>query len=257
MKIISLKNGASFIRAGRQLTVFSVLSLIVACGGGGEVSPLSDSADSDHSDNPHSHALDGRFSASADGIWPPQPRAVSNVVEMTADSESAEIQKSKMVAARQIAMEDTQVKQALGTNYAQFSTRLPDSKAASTSTSIEFFKYDSNEVVTVDVTNAATIDISRRTADRYQPPESKVEARQAISLAATALQEQGYSDLSALKGTALLAYPTTAEVAASGKQFYAERMLYVTFGPGKGKAPHYRALVNLSRNTVLNSGPIQ
>ncbi len=238
--------------SGRFITVCFILAALSGCGGGGEVvsSPT-------HSDTPHSHALDGRFSASSEGIWPPHPRKASNSRLVTAEAGTTQTLKSKITRANKIAMQDVQVQHALGDNFEQFSTHLPSAKNNPANTSIEFYKYDSNEVITVGVSDDNTINIHRRTADRYQPPESKLEAKRAIELAALALKAQGYNQPDNLNGTALLAYPSAAEVADSGRQFYAERLLYVTFGPGQGKAPHFRALVNLSRDTVVNSRPIQ
>jgi len=89
-----------------------------------------------------------------------------------------------------------------------------------------------------------------------QPPENREEEAEAVRLAKADLLSKGFGDVNNLKGTAMLAFPSEDDVAATGNGFYSQRILYATFGQGDGQVPVYKALVNLSQSTVSDSGRV-
>lgn len=234
--------------------------MLVACGDAELIDPGDGGIDqtptvSGETDTHEAQAVEFRFSDSQDAIWPPQPRGMTQVQTLPLQVLTG---RDDLATVKQLAMRDTAVAGALGDNYQNFASHIEGSKdGGDRSVAFEFYNYDSNETIAVQVDATDEVRVNRTGALEYQPPESLQERQNAVALAAIALREQGFADLNALKGTALLAYPSEREVAATGSQFYAQRMLYVTFGPGDGKLPVYSALVNLSDNVVVRSGPVQ
>ncbi len=196
-----------------------------------------------------------RFTDSNQNIWPPQPEDITNIAVIAAKDTSNTVAK---ISTKLIKFLD--IYNALGARHEILAQhKLQDKSGTASLIEIEMFNYDSNRVVTVtlDATGTEVIDHSTVAAQLYQPPESRAEVARAIELAASHLTRQGFTGHNNLSGTGLLAFPTAVQTAASGASFFAERKIYVTFGEGNGKLPEYRALVNLSTNSVENSGSIQ
>ncbi len=198
-----------------------------------------------------------KFTNSTDDIWPPQPLDVTNVINLQTQPQTSE----KDNAERAILLDRKITAHLTGRHATLASHTIKDKSNNLVKVETEFFLYDSNKVLTAsylaDRKTAQPISYTLTYATDYQPPESQLEVKRAIALASNALEKQGFSHHKVLIGTAILAYPTAAEVAENGKHFFQSRKLYVTFGPGKGAAPHYRALVNLSNLTVEYSGSMQ
>ena len=220
-------------------------------------------ADSEEpSDNDHHRPnTENRFTNSTDDIWPPQPKNISNLEKIVitgidpATPDKKELQRE---LAKTAMLSNSTIRSALDQNHTVLTSQLITNKLDEpVSTEFHIFNYDSNQVLTVTVGNNEQVSYTKSDASEYQPPETQAEAKTAIALARTDLQAQGYTTHNELIGTALLAYPGAAEVASTVSQFYHDRKLYVTFGPGNGELPHFRALVNLSQSVVENSGPIQ
>ena len=243
-------NARQIIFAG-SVSISAVL--LVACGGG---STELQSTPVVQVESGHSHDVI-QFSNVDDGVWPPQPSNITNV-ESIAVKNANTVDSIKLENTLQKALSNTDLQAALGNNYTAISSQVITDKSSSRGrTDLEYFNYDRNQVVLAAFADDNSIDIKVQNASDYQPPETRAESARAITLASQALSALGYHDHQQLIGSALLAYPGAAQVADSGKQFYAERKLYVTFGPGEGELPHYRALVNLSTGSVENSGPMQ
>ena len=201
------------------------------------------------------------FTNSNDDIWPPQPTGITNVeiIEQVTTTTSDRVKKNLSVEnSRKAILADSTLNELLGKNYVWLGEHLVESKSGDNShTELEIFAYDSNSLITVAVKAGDIINFTQSDASSYQPAESQSEVEAAIFLASVALSEQGFTEHQQLTGTALLAHPSASEIAESGQMFYAERILYVTFGPGNGVLPHYRATVNLSRSVVEQSGAIE
>jgi len=215
-----------------------------------------------HGDNQLPNTV--RFTDSAENLWPPQPKDITNVqavgTQPREKANPANTQVRESAAAQPNSnsiFNNNNVVEAVGDHYAVLATYELKDKAGNNSTEIEIFNYTDNLLVTVSIKADGKITTKTAAAYEYQPAESQVEVQQAITLARTALSANGYLDHERLIGTGLLAHPTAAEIARSGKQFYSQRKIYVTFGMGGGAVPNYRALVNLSTEVVEQSGPIQ
>ncbi len=204
------------------------------------------------------------FTDSNEDIWPPQPRNISNVKKLVLVSAnkggSDRSEKENAKQATLTILSDPKVAAELGDHYAMLAKHHIKDKAGNlTQIETEFFIYSSNKVLSAKYRPSEPESVSYTVADasRYQPPESQQEVQKAVALAGNALGKQGFTNYKQLTGTALLAYPTATEVAQDGKVFFDDRKLYVTFGPGHGAIPHYRALVNLSNGRVESSGAMQ
>jgi len=196
-----------------------------------------------------------RYTSVEDGTWPPQPLNAVNV----AVYQPLRINQEKQSLAGLVTpdfLATSDVSETLGRNYASFD-HVNNNTKSKPFTESTYFNYNTNKSVVISVYPNDSVKVKAIPATHYQPPENKEEINKAISLAARALEKQGYQDIKKLIGTALLAHPTSMEIAETGSPFYSERKLYVTFGPGAGETPHYRALVNLSTNSVSNARPIQ
>lgn len=196
-----------------------------------------------------------RFTDSNVDIWPPQPEGITEVASIaTADVASNEVKVSRTIKNTAVLAD------ALGKRHEILAQRIVQDKLGKVlRKDTEIFDYESNQVVTVsfDASGKEIIRWVSNDARLYQPPESQAEVSRAIELAAIDLSKQGFTEHLELHGTGLLAYPGTAESAATGASFFSQRKIYVTFGIGNGELPQYRALVNLSTSTVESSGSIQ
>ena len=256
------------------LAVILMVVLLAACGGGGEienqgttVSPQADNIPTDSANDTHDETDHSQgsieFTDSNTDVWPPQPTGITNVatITQTITSQNDPIKKQQRKEQTQnTILAESKIQSLIGKNYVW----LGEHKAADKSSDdqyrkVEIFSYDSNTLITVAVNKQSgnIIEYQLTAAGNYQPPESRDEASKAISLAKHALRKQGFTEHEQLTGTALLAHPSAAEIAESGTTFYPERKVYVTFGPGRGELPHYRATVNLSRSIVEESGVIE
>jgi len=201
------------------------------------------------------------FTNSNDDIWPPQPTGITNVeiIEQVTTTSSDRVKKNLNVEnGRKAILADSTLNALLGKNYVWLGEHLVESKSGDGNhTELEVFSYDNNSLITFAVKAGDIISFTQNDASSYQPAESQSEVEAAIFLASVALSEQGFTEHQQLTGTALLAHPSASEIAESGQMFYGERKLYVTFGPGNGVLPHYRATVNLSRSVVEQSGAIE
>jgi len=209
----------------------------------------------------HSNAdqLTIHFTDSNEDIWPPQPLNITDVTPLPSVSVAkANVEKTAKIT--QALLADSEVQKSLGDDF-EVLTRYEIKNKSDVVSHIEteVYSYNTNQVITVKFSADSNTILDHISADanKYQPPESQTEVRQAIALAEDALNQQGFTDHRKLRGTGLLAFPTAIETAETGHQFFSERKIYVTFGTGNGELPQYRALVNLSNSTVENSGAIQ
>lgn len=204
------------------------------------------------------HADEGqtiRFTDSNEDIWPPQPEDITEVITITPSRNSAKTDNIRRAMAANPLLADS-----VGARHEILAQQIVhDKNDKASQIKAEIYDYENNQVVTIELDTNGT-DFTRSSindAQDYQPPESPAEVARAIELASLSLSKQGFTEHTNLTGTGLLAYPTTAESVASGANFYRQRKIYVTFGTGNGKLPLYRALVNLSTNSVESSGSIQ
>ena len=262
------------IRRCGALAAVALVVLLTACGGGNDakdatgnlpeqtasVAPQANTTESDtHADN----QTFLEFTDSNADIWPPQPTGITNIatIEPFLTNEADPVKNlQRKVQTQKTILAEAQIQSLIGKNYAWLGDHHVANKTGKDKyKQVQIFSYDNNTLVTVSVDNETNsiIDHQLTAAGTYQPPESRDEAGKAIALATQALRGQGFTEHEQLTGTALLAHPSATEIAQSGHTFYEERKLYVTFGPGNGELPHYRATVNLSRSVVEESGAIE
>lgn len=211
----------------------------------------------------HKHILGVEFTNADSGIWPPQALNATNVVGVRNYASGI---KSQTLAAGVVLKErferDATLQNIRGNRYASFEIEIineeevvgKDSEDVYARTT--YYNYDSNLTIDAWIDGNDTIQYSVQAGYETQPPENREEEANAVALAKTALLSQGFSDAATLKGTAMLAFPNETYVERTGQYFYADRILYATFGQGDGEVPVYSALVNLSKNTVSDSGKI-
>lgn len=257
-----------------QVTVFCLItSGILACGGDAQLTstaqpPVTVQGSSPNGPNdesgghsPHNNTsqTEGRYSTVNDGVWPPQPTAASNIKPYIPSVNFDEAEIIKVEKASQLAALNQKVLLHIGTDHTLLKTTVVTGKLTEQGrTEFEYFNYKTNQLKRITISgDQQKIQVSSTAAYLYQPPETRAEVAKAIRLAGLALTKQGYNDIQNLIGTALLAHPTSSEISANGQTFYSDRYLYVTFGEGVGRLPQYRALVNLSTDTVSNSGVVQ
>ena len=231
------------------IVLLSMLMVLVACGDSAEVSVATKSSDVVGVAADHTAHTD-----IADGIWPPQPVGIQNVEGYPASARaSAEL--SVIDSALRALMNNPDTRAALGDNFRQFDGSLGDSKSDITA-SFLFYNYTSNTTVEARLTKAGNVENDLFPASEWQPPEHSAEVTQAIELAENSLNTNGF-ETAGLAGSALLAFPPISQITGNDQQYYAERILYVTFGEGDGAVPVYSALVNVSNGTVTESGLVR
>lgn len=203
----------------------------------------------------HQHIIGVGFTGTDKGYWPPQPQGATDIEALSNNSQSLQTQAyvSRIYAAERFKSDDA-LKKALDRRHASFDIDTYGGKDRPAFTS--YFNYERNQTVDAWIDGDNNVQYSVQAAYVTQPPENREEKAIAIELAKHDLLAKGYSDVLDLKGTAILAFPNAQHVARTGQSFYPERMLYITIGQGDGVLPVYRALVNLSRNSVSHSGRI-
>jgi len=156
---------------------------------------------------------------------------------------------------RETVLNNPQVRDSLGSEYREIEAYLGDDKSSEVANLI-FYNYATNETVGVKLDKDGSVITEVFSASSFQPNEHPQEVEDAISLASADLATNGF-DLTDLQGTAMLAFPPVNEIESQNSHFYPQRMLYVTFGSGQGELPLYTALVDLSANSVVESGLVR
>jgi len=201
----------------------------------------------------HDHIYDS-FTGPKDGYWPPEPKNASNISGIPSFSP---LQVQNAVVSAQVSTilgNDAALKQALGSRYTSFEIDILEDNNNLASSS--YFNYNTNETIDVTVSSSGEVNFQTFPATTQQPPENNTEVTKAIDLAKADFLSNGQTKVSDLKGTAMLAFPDRDDFEETGHGFFPTRKLYVTFGVGGGLEPTYSALVDLSNNTVENSGSI-
>lgn len=188
------------------------------------------------------------------GVWPPQPLGMSNVEALPASAKDGALS-GVVAAARGVVLNNPNVRAALGDDYLEFDGSLGDTKSETTANFL-FFSYTSDETVEVTLNRNGAVTHETFAAAEYQPTENAVEVDRAILLGQQDLTASGF-EVTGLTGTAMLAFPPQSAITDIEQQYYPQRIMYVTFGPGNGEIPVYSALVNLSNATVSDGGLIK
>jgi len=232
-----------------SVLLLAVMAGLAACGDSAQISGGSE--DSRLVDLPSDHTA---HTGVAEGIWPPQPLAMTDVQGYPA-SARASAEESVIDNALRAVMNNPDTAAALGDNFRQFDGALGDSKSDITASFI-FYNYDNNTTVQSRLTKTGSVENDLFPASEWQPSEHRIEVTQAIDLGRDSLLDNGY-ETAGLVGTAMLAFPPISEVVSADRHYYAERIMYVTFGEGDGAIPVFSALVNLSEGTVTESGLVR
>ncbi len=190
----------------------------------------------------------------AEGIWPPQPANMTNVEPYPASARSGVLH-GVLNAAKSSILNNPQVRQSLGGDYREIAASLGDRKSDNVAR-VVFYNYATDETIDVALGSDGAISNDIYAASVYQPTEHPQEVEDAIALAGNVLSNDSF-DISNLQGTAMLAFPPERDIASSQQQFYPQRMMYVTFGPGNGAMPVYTALVDLSGSRVVEHGLVK
>lgn len=227
-----------------QPVVFFTLSCclcLTACGGASV-----GSGDDAHGD--HDHGV----TAIEPGVWPPTLTNIENevVLPVPLRTRGADV---VITAARNAVRNNPGIRNLLGNDYREYEASIGNNKD-DTVASFLFFSHDNNTTIDVKMASDGTLSPTVYPSTEYQPTENLDEVDEAINLGTNALQSQGLNT-NTLKGTAMLAFQPSTNNSVPN-QYYSDRVLYVTFGPGDGVEPVYWALVNLSQQSVMNSGEI-
>lgn len=212
----------------------------------------------------HKHIIGVEFAGSASGAWPPEALGATNITAIRNYSQQGiQLQSlASSVIVKDRFEKHTGLKSIRGSRYASFEIDIIDDKEVAGKevenvyARTSYFNYASN--LTIDAWIDGSDQIQYRVEPAYitQPPENREEEAKAIELAKADLLSKGYGNVETLIGTAMLAFPSASQVESTGNNFYSERILYATFGQGNGEVPVYKALVNLSQNTVSGSGEV-
>ena len=229
-----------------NLTILALPLVIVSgCGDSGGVH-VSNSLPGQGDHTPHTDI--------EQGIWPPQPLGMTGALALPASAKVGALQ-SVVNAARGVVMQNPNVRGAIGDNFIEFDGSPGDSKS-SVSASFLLYSYSFDETVEVVLQRSGEVTFETFQAVEYQPSEHAIEVTRAISLGRQNLINSGF-EVAGLSGTAMLAFPPLSELTNADEQYYPQRIMYVTFGPGDGELPIYSALVNLSDSTVSDGGLVK
>jgi len=227
----------------------------------------------DNTDNPtknpgtnpdHKHIIGVEFTGTGDGgVWPPQALGATNVTAVRNYSGGLSMQTlASSFVVKERFDKHSGLNSIRGSRYASFEIDIVDEKdVAGKDTEgvyarTTYYNYVSDLTIDAWIDSNDSIQYKVQPAYTTQPPENREEEAEAVRLAKADLLSKGFGDVNNLKGTAMLAFPSEDDVAATGNGFYSQRILYATFGQGDGQVPVYKALVNLSQSTVSDSGRV-
>ncbi len=227
-----------------------------------QLEPTDGSTNNPTQSSEHKHIIGVDFAGSDSGEWPPVALNATNISPIRNYTQGLQAQNlASSVIVKERFDKHNGLRSIRGNRYASFEVDIVDDKEVAGKDSegvyarTTYFNYVSNLTIDAWIDSNDQIQYSVEPAYTTQPPENREEEAQAVELAKADLTAKGY-DVSSLIGTAMLAFPSTSEIAQTGQNFYTERILYATFGQGNGEVPVYTALVNLSQNTVSNSGEV-
>jgi hypothetical protein len=195
-----------------------------------------------------------RFTAREAG-WPPRPYERANVVDVLWTPRLDALTESREEELRNTALQDSRVRTALGERYAYIMAgemdpdkERPDRATEARRVRLTFYSYSNNIPVEVLVHQRAVEQVTKR--ENYQPPEGPDEIKAAIALAQ---QEPRLAEfVQGMHATAILIYRERSQPG------YGHRILHVSFTAtgGEEEAPRYYALVDLTEQKTLASGPV-
>ncbi|MFK7996494.1 MAG: hypothetical protein AB8B87_20315 [Granulosicoccus sp.] len=223
------------------LPILSALVLLSACDSGGVVT---------HKDT-HSH---GNISGVREGVWPPEPLDMENEQLLPAQLRPRARQSVVEIARRSV-MNNPDLLSAIGDDYGTFDATLSTSKGDDVA-SFLFYNYTTDQSVEAILGRDGSVSVRTQPASEWQPTENSDEVEQAIALARTSLEADGFV-LDNLEGTAMLTYPANASSDSGTPVFYDTRILYVTFGNGDGEPPLYSARVDIGAKQISEGGPMR
>ena len=197
----------------------------------------------------HSHFSD-RFTTIHEG-WPPQPKAMGDVTWLTDSSRFVSQEIHQTAAGNTVAQESVEVRAALGARFTYLGTGGIHTKgqADQAQERVTYFSHTQRATVEVLVSDGWVAEVTSTPAADYQPPLIPAEVTQAVTIARDALQSVDHSRMSMLEGFGILALPSEGPQA-----FYAHRVVYVSFHAHEDAPPEYVAWVDLTEQTVVESG---
>lgn len=183
--------------------------------------------------------------------FPPKVKGRTNVSAVAAQELQTSLTDALAVQTRQAALQDTHVRELLGTRFAYITVdEIEPEKGQTLSagggliTRVTFFSYGNNAAVYVRM-NGLKVESATKT-DGFQPPEGRDEIKAAIALAAR--DDNLRNKLQGLTGHAILSYTP------DGQAGYGHRVMRVTFRNGDEDVPRYFAMVDLTDQRVLATG---
>lgn len=193
--------------------------------------------------------------ATVEDAFPPQVRGATEVEMVPWEEDPRLLTADREAAMLDQLLADEEVAAALGERFTHVTTDLMEADKESTAPAarfrMEFFSHSNNVSVRVGVADGERGEVERIDPAVYQPPASPEEYALAIEAASRALGEQDYS-LDGLQPAAILAFPGDGKVGEP--RFYDSRVLYVSFSRGDFEPPLFFALVDLTNETILDSG---
>jgi len=180
--------------------------------------------------------------------WPPRPQGRTNESDVPWTQRPGAFTASQEAGLRQSALQDTQVRAALGERFAYITASevepdkaRPRSAGEPIPVMLTFYSYSNNVAVEVHMSGQKVEKVNRREA--YQPPEGAEEIKAAIALA---LQDpRAVESVRNMRATAIVTYREAATSEAG------HRVLHVSFSTPPDYVPQYYALVDLTANKVL------
>lgn len=223
------------------LPILSVIFLLSACNDGVIVG------------HPQSHSHDN-VSGIREGVWPPEPLGMENE-QLLPTGLRPRARQAVVETARRSIMNNPELIAVIGNWYGTFDASLSDSKSDDVA-SFVFYNYATNQTIKANLGANGAVTTIIQPASQWQPAENAQEIAQAINLARTSLEADGFA-LDNLEGTAMLTYPSQDSSDEETPLFYNSRVLYVTFGSGNGAPPLYSARVDIGARTVSEEGPMR
>ncbi|MFN0016177.1 MAG: hypothetical protein ACKVU2_16680 [Saprospiraceae bacterium] len=191
------------------------------------------------------------FSGSKEG-WPPRPKGALDIKEVPFEViEREKVSSELQEQLKAIAIADKKVKEVLGTNYALldvFSAELPKATSQAISLyTLSYYSYTQNLAVNVQSDGRSVVSVN--SIRDFQPVESNEEIESASRLV---IAQSPISD----KVKGLRAKGIITEM-PRGTKGHGHRVLYLSYlKNATDDLPLYYALVDLTKNTILETGSL-
>ncbi len=197
------------------------------------------------------HHETGHVHDHSDQPWPPRPVNMVNIVDYSKVGEEKIRQFKRKQYFDDLERNNSgraDFKEALGRKFTRIGlTEDEDKTHGIKSNRYTYFSRDKNNTVEVVTDKSGVKLVKSIPASEYQPEITEEEIAEATQLARDYFLNKGLSRVTDLKGYGIMAYSPT------GKGFFANRVIYISFHSATDAPPEFMAWVDLTNGAIIKA----